>query len=131
MTLAEDQIVSTDLTLPGPETPVIDESRLMAEFGGDREILAELRDLFLDHAPPLFEAIQEAIANRDLGTVARDSHSLKGACATYGAPRLAMVCKVIELAAKGDDWNLVDQHQDLFASEYEKVFEAIGSLSTA
>ena len=39
-----------DLALPTPDLPVIDESRLLAEFGGDREILAELRDLFLEQA---------------------------------------------------------------------------------
>ena len=59
----------TDIALPGPDTPVIDESRLMAEFGGDLEILAELRDLFLDHAPPLHEAIKQAIIAEDLGII--------------------------------------------------------------
>ena len=106
--------MSPEYALPGPEMPVIDESRLMAEFGGDREILAELRDLFLDHAPPLFESIRQAIADRELDVIARDGHSLKGACATYGAPRLAMICKVVELAAKAGDWATIDQHQDQF-----------------
>lgn len=123
--------MSADPTLPGPETPVIDETRLMAEFGGDREILAELRDLFLEHAPPLFETITAAIASGDLAAIARDAHSLKGACATYGAPRLAMVCKVLELAAKADDRQSVTAHSEMFATEYEKVFEAIGNLSPA
>ncbi len=121
--------MSTDYALPGPDMPVIDESRLMAEFGGDREILAELRDLFLEHAPPLFEAIKQAIADEDIAVIARDGHSLKGACATYGAPRLAMVCKVIELAAKGGDWSTINEHCDVFVEEYQKVFEAIGSLA--
>ncbi|MDX2475264.1 MAG: Hpt domain-containing protein [Candidatus Krumholzibacteria bacterium] len=123
--------MSTDFALPGPDMPVIDESRLMAEFGGDREILAELRDLFLEHAPPLFEAIKQAIADQDITVIARDGHSLKGACATYGAPRLAMICKVLELAAKGDDWSVINGHRDIFAEEYEKVFEAIGSLTVS
>ena len=123
--------MSTDFALPGPDMPVIDESRLMAEFGGDREILAELRDLFLEHAPPLFEAIKQAIADQDITVIARDGHSLKGACATYGAPRLAMVCKVMELAAKGNDWSTINDPRDIFAEEYEKVFEAIGSLTVS
>jgi HPt (histidine-containing phosphotransfer) domain-containing protein len=123
--------VSTDFALPGPDMPVIDESRLMAEFGGDREILAELRDLFLEHAPPLFEAIKQAIADQDITVIARDGHSLKGACATYGAPRLTMVCKVMELAAKGDDWSTINDYRDIFAEEYDKVFEAIGSLTVS
>ena len=40
--------MSKELNLPGADMPVIDESRLMDEFGGDEEILRELRDLFLD-----------------------------------------------------------------------------------
>ncbi len=95
--------MSKELNLPGPEMPVIDESRLMAEFGGDEEILRELRDLFLDHAPPLYRAMKEAIANGDCEKVAREAHSFKGACATYGAPRLAMVCREFEMLAKEED----------------------------
>lgn len=123
--------MSTDLDLPGPETPVIDETRLMAEFGGDREILAELRDLFLEHAPPLYETIKDAIASGDLNAISRDAHSLKGACATYGAPRLAMVCKVLELSAKADDQQTVSDHSEMFEIEYSQVLEAIGNLSPA
>lgn len=121
--------MSQEITPPGAEIPVIDESRLMEEFGGDREILAELRDLFLEHAPPLFESILAAMGSRDLTVVARDGHSLKGACATYGAPRLAMVCKVLELAAKEGDQATVAAHRELFVAEYEKVFESISHLS--
>ena len=121
--------MSQDITLPGADLPVIDESRLMEEFGGDREILAELRDLFLEHAPPLFDSILAAIGSQDLAVVARDGHSLKGACATYGAPRLAMVCKVLELSAKEGDLATVTAQRELFAAEYEKVFESISNLS--
>ena len=69
------------MTLPGPDVPVIDETRLINEFGGDQEILDELRDLFLEHAPPLFAAINQAIASGDTESLARDAHSFKGACA--------------------------------------------------
>lgn len=92
-----------DLALPGPEVPVIDESRLLSEFGGDREILAELRDLFLAQAPPLYAAILEAMDRGDIAVLIKDGHSLKGACATYGAPRMTTVCKEIELAGKAGD----------------------------
>ena len=123
--------MSTTLALPGPDMPVIDESRLMAEFGGDREILAELRDLFLEHAPPLYETIKQAAADQDLAIIARDAHSLKGACATYGAPRLAMVCKVAETAAKDGDWETINELLTVLDAEYEKVFEAISNLSVS
>jgi len=120
--------VSKELNLPGPEMPVIDESRLMAEFGGDEEILRELRDLFLDHAPPLYKAIKEAIANGDCEKVAREAHSFKGACATYGAPRLAIVCREFEMLAKGKDLPMIRANITHLEMEYHAVFEAIGTI---
>ena len=123
--------MSKELNLPGPEMPVIDESRLMSEFGGDEEILKELRDLFLDHAPPLYKAIKEAISLGDCEKVAREAHSFKGACSTYGAPRLAMVCKEFEMLAKEEDLPTVRENISHLEMEYHAVFEAIGSVGVA
>ena len=120
--------MSKDLTLPGPGMPVIDENRLMREFGGDEEILAELRDLFLDHAPPLYEAIVKAVEAGDCESLVKDAHSFKGACATYGAPRLAHVCKEFETWAKEGDLDSVQTHLGCLENEYRAVFEALGSI---
>jgi len=117
--------VSKDLALPGPEMPVIDENRLLDEFGGDQEILDELKALFLEHVPPLYEGIENAVAQADAEVLASNVHSLKGACATYGAPRLAEVCKQIEMLARTGDLDAVQANMDVLAEEYGKVFETI------
>ena len=123
--------MSRELNLPGSEMPVIDESRLMAEFGGDKEILSELRDLFLDHASLLHKAIKEAIANGDCERVGREAHSFKGACATYGAPRLAMVCREFEILAKEEDLPTIRANKAHLDMEYQAVFEAIGAIGVS
>ena len=120
--------MTSEPSLPGPEIPVIDESRLMSEFGGSPEILAELRDLFLEHAPPLYEGIGRAMVGGDLATIVDMAHSLKGACATYGAARLAMVCKDIELAARAGSLEVACQWRPVLDQEYEAVFAAIGRI---
>lgn len=120
--------MTSEPSLPGPEVPVIDESRLMSEFGGSPEILAELRDLFLEHAPPLYEGIGQAMGAGDLATIVDMAHSLKGACATYGAARLAMVCKDIELAARAGSLEVACQWRPALDQEYEAVFAAIGRI---
>ncbi len=116
------------MTLPGVEVPVIDESRLRNEFGDDQEILDELRDLFLEHAPPLYAAMTNAIANGDCESLVRDAHSFKGACATYGASRLAMVCREFEMAAKQNDIDTIRAYCANLDDEYKAVFEAIGNI---
>lgn len=118
-----------DIALPGPEVPVIDESRLLAEFGGDREILAELRDLFLSQAPPLYSAILEAMDSGAVGDLVKDAHSLKGACATYGAPRLTMVCKEIELAGKANDLMMALAWRPAFVQEFAALSEGITRIA--
>ncbi|RLB92427.1 MAG: hypothetical protein DRH76_11320, partial [Deltaproteobacteria bacterium] len=74
---------------------------------------------------------KRAADEQDLAIIARDAHSLKGACATYGAPRLAMVCKVAENAAKDSDWETINELMEVLDAEYEKVFEAISNLSVS
>ncbi len=125
----EDIAVSTHLSLPGDDAPVIDESRMMNEFGGSPEILAELRDLFLEHAPPLYVGIKQAIKECDIKAIIDQTHSLKGACATYGAVRLTVVCKEVEMAARRNDLNAVHEYVPYLAEEYEAVLEAVGRLS--
>ena len=118
-----------ELALPGPEQPVIDESRLLAEFGGDREILAELRDLFLSQAPPLRESILACLDNGNVTDLVRDAHSLKGACATYGAPRLTMVCKEIEMSGKAGDLESARAYREAFEVEFTALREGITRIA--
>lgn len=120
--------MTTELTLPGPDVPVIDESRLMSEFGGSPEILAELRDLFLEHAPPLYEGISQALETGELPVIVDMAHSLKGACATYGAARLAMICKDLELTARAGNLAAARQWRGVLDTEYAAVFAAIGDI---
>ncbi len=130
ITLLRGRVVSQGFIPPGPEIPVIDDSRLIAEFGEDTEVLEELRDLFLQHVPPLYNSIIAASAAGDSVKLAQDAHSLKGACATFGAPRLAMVCLEFEKWGKADDAATAHENIAVLTEEYEKVFSSIGSVGT-
>nr|MEE4268507.1 Hpt domain-containing protein [Candidatus Krumholzibacteria bacterium] len=122
--------MSFDFALPTADLPVVDENRLLSEFGGDASILAELRDLFMEHVPPQFAEIEAAIADGDTEALASHTHSLKGACATYGAPRLALICKSAELAARQGNIAVIREHQDQLREEYQKVCDQISSVGT-
>lgn len=123
--------MSQKLNAPGPEMPVIDETRLVSEFGDDAEILAELKDMFLQHVPPLYESILQAVTTGDATRLAQDAHSLKGACSTFGAPRLSAVCLEFEMFGKRGDLESAAENIDLLEQEYEAVFSSIGSVGTA
>ena len=121
--------MSYEFTLPADDLPVVDETRLMNEFGGDPAILTELSNLFMEHVPPLYEAIAEAVASGNATDIAAHAHSLKGACATYGAPRLSHVCKEAELAARQGDLQVVSDNLGAIKDELDRVCQKIGGLS--
>jgi HPt (histidine-containing phosphotransfer) domain-containing protein len=110
------------------ETPVLDQSRLLEQFGGEPEIMAELRDLFLEDFPQQLAAIKEGIAGGDAAQVARAAHSLKGASGTFGAERVYLVTKALEEMARADDLAGVEFGLALLQEELDQVCAAIGNL---
>ncbi len=120
-------VTSTD-TIPSSEVPVLDESRLLEAFGDDPEILVELRDLYVQHCPPLLEEIRVAFESGDGQAVASKAHSLKGASATYGALRVFETCRVIEMLAKAGNLAATGEHIERLATELTEVIVHIGRL---
>ena len=120
--------MNQDIALPGPEVPVFDTARLEEEFGDDPEIVVELRDLFLEHAPVQYQEILAALASGDAPVAVRVAHSLKGACATFGASRLGQVCKCIELLCKAGQLETARGHVQDLSHEYDAVMEAVGAV---
>jgi HPt (histidine-containing phosphotransfer) domain-containing protein len=120
--------VSSEQRIPD-SVPVIDQTRLLSEFGDSPEILAELRDLFLEHVPPLVQSITDAAAAGDAQVLTHHAHSLKGACSTYGAPRLVAVCRALEeLGREGDVASIVQRIPE-FEAEIERFVEHISTIT--
>ena len=64
--------------------------------GNDPAFLAELIDTYLADAPSLLTAMRDAMAAGDSATLRRAAHTLKSSSATFGAGRLADVCRRLE-----------------------------------
>lgn len=66
---------------------------------GEPDLIVELIDLYLQGAPELIKAIQDAVANADGLSLKRAAHSLKGSSGTLGVRPLAAVCEELERCA--------------------------------
>jgi len=112
-----------------PESmPVVDEARLLSEFGDSPEILAELLELFVQHIPPLVEEITSAISAGDARELTRHAHSLEGACSTYGAPRLSAVCRDLEVLGKENDLETAAARLPDLEDEIQRVIESLDAI---
>lgn len=81
-------------------TRLIDRQRLMSEFAGDEEILAELRDTFVGELPKMMTAIESAISAGDAKALEIAAHTLKGAASNFQAPLIKEAAFVLENQGK-------------------------------
>jgi len=80
----------------GSVTAASDFELLLERLGGDRQALKEMVELFARHLPVLVGNVRSAVLAKDWELAARESHTLKGACATFGASGLAEVAAQME-----------------------------------
>ena len=120
--------MTPDTISPGTDVPVLDETRLLNQFGDEPEIIAELRDLFLEDFPRQLAHIREGLAENDVQRVARAAHSLKGASGTFGADRVYQVSLSLEHLARDGRLDEVAMGYDLLSEELDKVVALIREL---
>src|SRR3977135_3259564 len=78
-------------------------NELLALMDGDRELLLELIDVFLEDAPQRIQAVQSALADRDADAVYRAAHALKGSAGNFGAPEVVSRANRLEALAREND----------------------------
>lgn len=99
-------VVSADPAKPGFDQP----SGLRAT-GGDRQLLRELAQLFLQEYPALIADLRSAVASRDPAAIAFSAHALKGCVGHFGAR--STFESALRLEHKGRDRDLANIERDL------------------
>lgn len=84
-------------------SPLLDHAviaELRDSIGGDEAFLAELVETFLAEGAGLLDGLTDAAAANDPAAIVRPAHTLKSTSATFGAMRLAEICRGIEDAGR-------------------------------
>ena len=98
----------TSHTSTGPAaSSEFDWQQLKQLAGEDTAFEAELLQMFLQDAQSGFEALEKAIASRNVQAVEEIAHSLRGASANVGAIALAAAARQLETLARSGQ--LIDQ----------------------
>jgi histidine phosphotransfer protein HptB len=69
-------------------------------IGGDRDVLAEILESFIDEAGPLAEAVRNAARDGKLDMLGRTAHTIKSSARDFGDDELAALCAAVELSSK-------------------------------
>ena len=80
------------------QTSVIKKLLAIQEMSADPEFMREVLGLYLEHTPPLVDALALAIDQRKHAEVMRLAHRIKGSSSSIGAGRMAALCLALEQA---------------------------------
>jgi HPt (histidine-containing phosphotransfer) domain-containing protein len=82
---------------------VISHDVLMAQFDGDRELFAEVAEIFLEDCPRQMNDIRMAIAAGDAPALEMAAHTLKGSASSFAAPTASAAAEVLERIGRSGD----------------------------
>jgi PAS domain S-box-containing protein len=86
-----------------PNEQLLDLEAALSRVDGDRELLVEMADLFLDEYPRLLSTLRDAVAQGNAPTAAYAAHTLKGSVANFSAmPAFTAAQKIERIARQGD-----------------------------
>jgi len=89
--------------VPG-EVPAFDTEAAMERVDDDRELLAEILELFRAQALPLQNDIRRAVRERDTAALERSAHSLKGSAANISALEVQALALSLEETGRSGRW---------------------------
>ena len=119
---------------PPEEVAKIDRVALLAGFDGNRSLLHEISEVFLNDYPRLLAEIQEAIRAGDPAALTRAAHSLKGAIGNFAAKDAFAVAQQLETMGKsggvtGADglWVTLESELAVVAKELKKLTASFAS----
>lgn len=93
----------------------------LERFGGDKELLVELTDMFVNQNSFESDILQKMIAQGDFIQGASYVHKLKGSCGTLGCEVLYDQCVKLENILKGKTTGDVQQEADSLCEIYEST----------
>ena len=82
---------------------LLDIEGALQRLGGDRALLVELAQFFLEDSPGLLDQVREAVRSGNARTVQRGAHSLKGLAGNFGAREAVDAASSVEESGQRGD----------------------------
>jgi signal transduction histidine kinase/HPt (histidine-containing phosphotransfer) domain-containing protein len=100
-----------------PAHPAFDQEEALAHVDGDRELLAELAEIFRNECPRLLNDVRRAVVAGDAKALERAAHALKGSVTNFRADSAFQAAFSLEVMAR--EGRLDDAGQRLAELDFE------------
>jgi two-component system sensor histidine kinase/response regulator len=113
-----------------PEPP-IDWETALETVGGDRELLKDLLQTFLEECPLLMSQLREAMVRGDTPVFQRTAHTLKGATSSLGIKPAAELALQLETFGREGDLRNAPEKFAALETEVERLIPVLVQARTA
>lgn len=107
--------------------PVLDLPQALERLRGDKELLRQLAECFVEDQAELLAEIDSGVARGDVELVQRSAHTLKGASSNFGARRVVALAVEVERSA-GEDFRDTPRLVSALKDEVRKLIDALGKI---
>jgi len=101
------------------------EREALAHSGSSPEVLRELVDIFLSHAPVLLGEVRTALADGDADTLRRAAHTLKGSAAVFAAEPAVQAALAVETLGREGRMEAAEPAVSTLEREVQRLCDAI------
>jgi HPt (histidine-containing phosphotransfer) domain-containing protein len=107
----------------------LDWDKALGAVGGDRQLLAELAELFLQECPKWLATICAAIDAHEPAMLQKAAHTLKGGLTTFAAGKALKAAFRLEMLGRQGDLSSAPQALMALRQELERVQPALTALA--
>jgi HPt (histidine-containing phosphotransfer) domain-containing protein len=108
--------------------PVLAADEFEEQVGGDRELMVEIIDLFLEERKQQVLEMREALQAVDWDSLAKLAHTIKGSLGSLHAPRARSRAQELEIAAREQKSELATQRFTALVRDLEDLVPALMAL---
>jgi HPt (histidine-containing phosphotransfer) domain-containing protein len=101
----------------------------LSHVDGDRQLLAELAELFSQDYPRLLEEIRSSIPKIDFSALERGAHTLKGRLAFFGIHRVRDMASDLEIMGRTGNLSQAMQSLKIIEVEMERILPEFDALA--
>jgi two-component system sensor histidine kinase/response regulator len=108
--------------------PSIDGAALLADFGGNSALMADVIRVFLSDAPAQVETLRAAVAANDAGAIAAAAHALRGSVGLFSKGAAYEAARTLEHAARAGELADVRARLTRILDDLPRVTEDLEAL---
>ncbi len=118
-----------EATVSVPETisyeTLIDQNQALASMGGNRSLLSNIFDIFIQETPAQLKAIEIALENKEVDELHRLVHTLKGAAGRIFAEDCVNETKQFKQVLNSGDWHLINNTIAKIIQKFNQLINAL------